>query len=825
MTTHQEFVERFAARIRADQDVEALAALLIRTKSRPGRDLLAGGATGGALDADRLAALVSPSDLPSRALVGRAAAYDPQWLLQLARVVALQQLDDTDRGLAIGLFGLVRAAHGSKVLTAEAAGLYAQLLAQDRQFDRLRSVLPRLDVSRSQRWALELDLANPFTGAADSPDAWLRRLNQAFTRHRLEPVTFDGTGETPFERLTATPSSTVDDDSLVTVVMSAFHPGPGILSAARAVLAQSWRNLELLVVDDASPSEYADVLSQVAALDPRVRVLTMPDNGGTYRVRNLALDHARGEYVTFQDSDDWSHPRRVERQVAALRADESLLATRSTALRAYPELTFTYPGYPPRRVNASSLLFRREPVHELVGYFDPVRRSADMELPARLRALRERSVRNLSERVPLAITQLRPGSLSREDTTPGWTRWTRIAYFDAYTHWHTEIRGYGASPRISPDPDAPRPFPPPDPSWVGRPRRDVSPRHYDVVLFNDWRAARGPQRRLLGDLDVLCSLGLRVGVAHAETARPLVARRDPLGAGLQRLVNSRAVDLVHVEQDVSTDLLLVGDPAVLQLLPGCPRRLRAERVAILVDRASAARVGVDFRPADCVDHAEQLFGRRPVWVPRDAETRGRLAGGLNGDALATADLPPAIDPARLYSSGRRPGRSRPVIGRHVPDRTGSWPATREDLLAAYPDDGRFDVRIMGGADTPGRLLGRAHLPASWVTYPGERQSDRAFLAQLDYFVYFPHPEAGEQDPWPTLQAMAAGCVVVLPPMLETTFADGAAYVEPAGVRDLVDRLHRSPQEYADQQRRGRQLAEQRSGLPEFRDALGHLLPS
>ena len=91
------------------------------------------------------------------------------------------------------------------------------------------------------------------------------------------------------------------------------------------------------------PPEYEAVLKQCVDLDRRVRLIRLLDNGG-HIARNVGMAAASGQYVTFQDSDDWSHPRRLERQVQALLQDGSLVATISDALRATTDPDHLAPG-------------------------------------------------------------------------------------------------------------------------------------------------------------------------------------------------------------------------------------------------------------------------------------------------------------------------------------------------------------------------------------------------------------------------------------------------------------------------------------------------
>lgn len=176
----------------------------------------------------------------------------------------------------------------------------------------------------------------------------------------------------------------VGSGPLVTVLMTAFNAAPFVETAVRSVLAQSYANLELLIVDDASTDETGGILAGLAAEDSRVRFLRSGVNLGTYGAKNLALPLARGDFVTCHDADDWSHPHKLERQVQVLLDRANLVASVSQwarldeaghfVLQRWKHIVYT---------NASSLLYRRE-VLDRLGFYDSVRAGADSEFQARL---------------------------------------------------------------------------------------------------------------------------------------------------------------------------------------------------------------------------------------------------------------------------------------------------------------------------------------------------------------------------------------------------------------------------------------------------------
>lgn len=105
-------------------------------------------------------------------------------------------------------------------------------------------------------------------------------------------------------------------DPPVSVVMPAWNALDFINDAMQSVLSQSYRDLELIVVDDGSTDgDYA----ALARMDPRVRVLHVA-RGGVGRARNLGIRHARGRYIAFLDADDLWVPGKLRAQIDYLEA-------------------------------------------------------------------------------------------------------------------------------------------------------------------------------------------------------------------------------------------------------------------------------------------------------------------------------------------------------------------------------------------------------------------------------------------------------------------------------------------------------------------------
>ncbi len=113
----------------------------------------------------------------------------------------------------------------------------------------------------------------------------------------------------------------------VSVVIVAYNKANTIRAAIQSVLAQTYTDFEILVVDDGSTDNTA---AEVAPFGSRVRYLPK-SNGGTGSARNLGIAQARGEFVAFLDGDDLWLPRKLELQMGAFEREPSILAVQCSA--------------------------------------------------------------------------------------------------------------------------------------------------------------------------------------------------------------------------------------------------------------------------------------------------------------------------------------------------------------------------------------------------------------------------------------------------------------------------------------------------------------
>lgn len=105
---------------------------------------------------------------------------------------------------------------------------------------------------------------------------------------------------------------------LITVIVPVYNILEYLPRCVRSITAQTYRNLEILLVDDGSTDGTGELCDRLGAEDERIRVFHK-ENGGSSSARNLGLLHAAGEYIGFVDSDDYIEPDMYELLLSAIK--------------------------------------------------------------------------------------------------------------------------------------------------------------------------------------------------------------------------------------------------------------------------------------------------------------------------------------------------------------------------------------------------------------------------------------------------------------------------------------------------------------------------
>ena len=114
------------------------------------------------------------------------------------------------------------------------------------------------------------------------------------------------------------PQSSLLQLPTVSVLMAVYNTEQFVGRAVESILQQTFRDFELVILDDGSTDRSLSVLKRYADQDQRIRLISR-ENRGIPRTRNELLQQARGEFIAVMDSDDVALPDRLARQVAFLR--------------------------------------------------------------------------------------------------------------------------------------------------------------------------------------------------------------------------------------------------------------------------------------------------------------------------------------------------------------------------------------------------------------------------------------------------------------------------------------------------------------------------
>jgi glycosyltransferase involved in cell wall biosynthesis len=175
--------------------------------------------------------------------------------------------------------------------------------------------------------------------------------------------------------------------ALVSVITPVFERAHCVMDAVQSVLDQTYPSVECLVVDDGSSDESFDVVARACQNEPRVRVFRQAQ-AGVSAARNRGLREARGEYVTFLDSDDLMPPTRIQRQLDLLseREADGVLGT-GLILAAPVPLPAWLEGRPSWQTGHCwiSILTKARHLRDIGGFDPTLRIREDSDLLVRLR--------------------------------------------------------------------------------------------------------------------------------------------------------------------------------------------------------------------------------------------------------------------------------------------------------------------------------------------------------------------------------------------------------------------------------------------------------
>lgn len=633
---------------------------------------------------------------------------------------------------------------------------------------------------------------------------WIASINRVMCSVGDEPLSFRDGPESFFDRILCEPTSHVFDGPKVTVIVPTFGADSRFDTALNSLVNQSWTNLEIVVADDCTPGGIPSHVAKWAEIDDRVIVIRMPENGGTYRARNYVVKNiASGKYVTVHDDDDWSHPRKIQRQVESLE-NSGGPANMSMLSRATSNLIFTRINNNPDFVqrNYSSLMIRRDIMMSELGYWDEVNRSGDAEFVDRIERWAGEQVPGIGT-VPLSFLRVRESSLTSGEIVRGYIdtrrRWYQMAsrqYLDSIDA--TKEKAFFRSKSHASDD---RPYAAPFDLIRSRGGQSGALR-VDVVYVTDGRFPGGNSSAAATEIAVLADAGMSVGFLQMDS--PLNGISSKIHPSILSATSRENVFVLSRLDEVEAQTTILRHPSVLQFAPRlrCAVETRGTLAVIANHQASdGAGGGAVYDPAEVVDVASAVFGTRPVLFAESSVTEASLRGLVDPRFISPDLWPPTLKFRTPEHRATNSHEGKPVVGRHGRDHRLKWPGKRESLFDAYPVDGTMDVRILGGAAEAEHIAGFS-LQDSWTVYPYGSQDVMEFLSELDFWVYAHSDRLRESFGMAAAEAMAAGVVTILPPYMKETFGDGAVYATTPNIKRAVSELYSDRTAYADQSQKG-----------------------
>jgi glycosyltransferase involved in cell wall biosynthesis len=170
---------------------------------------------------------------------------------------------------------------------------------------------------------------------------------------------------------------------LISVVIPTYNRAEVLLDAINSVLSQTYKNFEIIIVDDGSTDNTQEIIKKIN--DARIKYFYQ-ENSGVSSARNKGIKTANGDYIAFLDSDDLWHPQKLEKQLAIFTKDkniglvscnslyqtfsgETVFVKKSFASNKKEVISYIL-SYPDKVYTGTPTLMIKKDCFDKVGYFD-----------------------------------------------------------------------------------------------------------------------------------------------------------------------------------------------------------------------------------------------------------------------------------------------------------------------------------------------------------------------------------------------------------------------------------------------------------------------
>ncbi|EAI3517233.1 glycosyltransferase family 2 protein [Campylobacter coli] len=283
-------------------------------------------------------------------------------------------------------------------------------------------------------------------------EEWLKNLNMYLNRIDTAPISLNNhTNDKIFFKICCKLNYEIKQGPLVTIIMPVYNAEKTISFAIDSILNQTYKNIELIIVDDYSNDSTLEFIKQKQKIDARIKIICNKQNLGPYISKNKALDISDGEYITGHDADDWAHPQRIEKQVDFMLNNPKIKAMVAKKIRITEEGKIVN-FYISKKAEDDGILstafisciIDATFMKSKLGYWDSVRFGADSEIMNRIKSLDESIY--VEENIFTMFCLESKTSLTNHPKH-GISKITgmsdiRRKYFDSFKNWHKETSDY-----------------------------------------------------------------------------------------------------------------------------------------------------------------------------------------------------------------------------------------------------------------------------------------------------------------------------------------------------------------------------------------------
>ena len=357
-------------------------------------------------------------------------------------------------------------------------------------------------------------------------------------------------------------------------------------------------------MDDYSSDSTVEVVEQLAKSDSRIKLIRKEKNEGAYAARNTGLKYVTGDFITVHDSDDWSHPQKLEIQLRSILVNENIVGSLSNLIRTDynvtpinrgSQLSDQYIMY-----NTSSLLLKKE-VFEKLGEWDSVRVGADTEFHWRiLKYFGDNSIINVGKTIPLSLCLSVTNSLTKTSETSVKTAkfGLRRIYREAASWWHNS-QDFKRDPKITSESN--RKFPSPMQNLSKNPKHE-----YDVILIDDF-TSYSDQQLSIKLIKKFSDEGRKIAIFHYPYYRKNAL--EPIHDKVFDLIFKQNINIIVPTEKVNTEkLILCSSHLYDYILDQVPSINISREPIIIVDNINSEKN--EKRSATI----KKLFNSAPIWV-------------------------------------------------------------------------------------------------------------------------------------------------------------------------------------------------------------------